>query len=136
MYDGDRVIGSGKTRIIYVNEVSVGAGNVTCSLAPDSGKCWKVLAAWGYQTSGGNRAAQWFFHDPENDRGLANSVAALATTTTLVAGSIAAGGSVWLPQPVWLYESRYLSFVFTATGAAENGYALAIVEEFEGVVVV
>lgn len=128
----------GKTREIYVTAASTGAGNTAIALRPAAGTCWKLLAAWAYQASGGNRAAQWTWVDPDYSGGIGLSIAALPTATVMPVGSqvTTPSGVLLLPQPIWLYRSRYLNWLWTATGAGENGYVYAMVEQYEGVLVV
>ena len=128
----------GKTRLVYVTAASTGAGNTTLTLRPDAGKCWKLLMAYAYQASGGNRAAQWTFVDPVTSGNLGMSIAALPSSTAMPVGAqtTTPANTFTLPQPVWLYRSRYMAWVWTAAGGAENGYMYALVEEYEGVLVV
>lgn len=128
----------GATRLIYATTVSVGAGNTQVALRPDVGKCWKLKYAWAYQASGGNRAAQWTWVDPDYSGNLGLSIAALPAATAMPLGSqtTTPAGVLILPQEIWVYRSRYPVWLWTASGAAENGYAYALVEEFQGVLVV
>jgi hypothetical protein len=121
-----------KTRLIRVTGSSAGAGNTTITLRPDEGKLWVVRFALGWQASGGNRVANWWLTDPDTSNSLVPDIT-LVTSTVLHVGASAGGNTPALLAPIVLTRTRYLGFLWVATGAAEAGVVTAIVEEYTGV---
>lgn len=123
-------------RVKTLTAASAGAANTQVHLRPDSGKIWKVLHCWGYQASGGARAAAWYWTDPETAGGttIGATIAALASSIPLMFPGMAAvggvGGDILPTEPFWVTNNSYATFVWTASGAGENGYVKALILEY------
>lgn len=121
-------------RVKVVTGVSGGAGNVTLNLQPGAGKIWKILSAWAYQTSGGARNAAWYWTDPESPAGAQiTPTIALNSEAPLALGALAASAVSLMKESTWATNTSFPSFLFAASGAAENGFVDALVLEYSGV---
>lgn len=124
---------NGMPRVKGLTAASVGAGNTTINLRPDSGKIWFVLGAWAYHAAGGARNSAWYYTDPESPAGVAiTPTISLAASTPLAFGALAASADSLMMGGFWCTNEAYATFLWTASGAAEDGYVRAIVLEFSG----
>jgi hypothetical protein len=129
---------NGQVRVKTLTAVSGGAGNTTIPVRPDTGKIWKILLLWAYQASGGNRAAGWYWTDPETSGGtpIGATIAALSSSIPLMFPGMvavgAAGGDIVPIEAPWATNNSYPTFLWTATAGAENGYVKALVIEYAG----
>lgn len=127
------MISRGAVRYILVDATSVGAGATSAILRPDDGKQWRIMHAIGFQTdAGAPRACAWYCTDPATS-GAMNVDVSLASGAALALGGVASGGQSLCHFPLKATRSRYYTFLFNASAAAQHGYIYAVVEEFTGI---
>ena len=122
---------NGHPRHVSVTTASAGAATTSVNLRPDSGKIWKILSAVGFQASGGARNGGWYVTDPENPGGVNHSgTVALNSAQRLVLGAVAAATVPFSFESWWATQDHYFTFLWSASGAGENGYVFAEVLEY------
>lgn len=114
----------GRPRIMSASALSTGAGETVCRLRLGTGRrVYHIVAAWGYQSSGGARTVFWSCFDGVS-MSRVQSIVNWPSDQYLFLNYNRRTLSELVPGSD---TTRYWRFSWTALGAGENGYLRAIV---------
>lgn len=113
----------GRPKILTFTTVSTGAGETGLRIRQGVGRrLYHIVAAWGYQTSGGARSCYWSFWDGAAMSRMQN--VSMNSGVYLYLNRDHLQTSELIPG---LDTTRYWRYSWIALGAGENGYMRAIV---------
>lgn len=121
---------SGRLVVVKYDVAATGVENLHGYLKPTNGKVWKVMYAYGFHISGGNRTVTWYAADGTNTMEMYSN-SAVGDSAKIHAGLVTT--TQWYDiKDMLLTITRYLDFVVAATGAGDHLYLRAIVMEYAG----
>ena len=123
----------GITRGIFTTTASTGAESVQITLRPSAtGYLWRLIWAYGYHISGGNRDICWRWTDPDQAVSDMGHRMTLGDRVGLHFGQVNTNYA-FRRDEIWISRNRYPTFLLVATGAGDDAYVQALIEEWKGV---